>query len=722
MKTQPSALAGTIALAALLSTDTVFAQGPTWQPVRRQFMPNALQERVVWDPVRERAITFGGSVADCSPFGNPSIYIDETWEWDGKRFTERALLSPRPTGRRVHAITYDAGRNNMLMFGGTVSDNPYACNEVGDTWTFDGESWTNRSPANAPPARAGSAIAYDAARDRVVLFGGYDACLLVGYDDTWLWDGANWTQATPTTTPPPAPTGMAYDEARGVCVLLAGDQTWEWDGTDWTQRTTTQSPTLSTLERRSIFYDPISSKVVYVGFEVWEYDGADWTYVADAPEAFPQSGYAFFDTKRGAIVWLSRNTGAAHEWDGSQWHQFRAVSTGFRGSLAYDTNRDVIVGTTAFATWSYDGRSIEFLPATQYPPFSETQLAYDEARDRIVGVTLFGETWEYDGADWHRMTPANEPPARSYQAIVYDAARQRVVLFGGETPSPAFTQLDDTWEWDGNDWTERFPTTRPPARSRAKMAYDPVRQRVVMHGGFPGDGGQTWEWDGNDWQSTATAAAGSEDHALAFDEGLGEVVMVASGGTAPTETLRYDGSSWQLLTTDTLSAVFRTDDLVYDRARGELNLFGGEGPFGCLVEPGHWKYTSSPPADVMAAGTDCPIPGTSVPNLIAGPPVLGDLGYRIELLGDPGFPIGAIALAGTLQPISVGSCTWHLGAPLQFYPTGLDAEGFGHLALPLPDLAVLAGIEIHTQGLVAVPGGPAAGHALTRALTVTFGR
>ena len=70
-----------------------------------------------------------------------------------------------------------------------------------------------------------------------------------------------------------------------------------------------------------------------------------------------------------------------------------------------------------------------------------------------------------------------------------DAARQRVVLFGG-------VRLQDTWEWDGVSWTQATPAQSPSARWAHAMAYDAGRQRIVLFGGL-----------GSGWQSDAWACA-----------------------------------------------------------------------------------------------------------------------------------------------------------------------------------------------------------------------
>lgn len=105
---------------------------------------------------------------------------------------------------------------------------------------------------------------------------------------------------------------------------------------------------------------------------------------------------------------------------------------------------------------------------------------------------------------WHQLTPATNPPMRAHCGMTYDTGRDRVVMFGGATDG-GWTKLADTWEWDGSDWTRRFPATVPNGRNNMQIAYDAGRHRTVMFGGLayigpsPGAVGDTWEWDGDNW-------------------------------------------------------------------------------------------------------------------------------------------------------------------------------------------------------------------------------
>ncbi len=67
-------------------------------------------------------------------------------------------------------------------------------------------------------------------------------------------------------------------------------------------------------------------------------------------------------------------------------------------------------------------------------------------------------------------------------------------MFGGKPFSAGL--LNDTWEWDGKNWTKMNPKTSPPARYSHSMEYDAARNRTVLFGGASRGGflGDTWEY------------------------------------------------------------------------------------------------------------------------------------------------------------------------------------------------------------------------------------
>ena len=67
--------------------------------------------------------------------------------------------------------------------------------------------WVQLSPTASPPARSYLAMTYDPVNGKIIMFGGYDGNSYL--NDTWVFDGATWTQIT-TKTPRPhrGPNGL----------------------------------------------------------------------------------------------------------------------------------------------------------------------------------------------------------------------------------------------------------------------------------------------------------------------------------------------------------------------------------------------------------------------------------------------------------------------------------------------------------------------------------
>jgi hypothetical protein len=86
--------------------------------------------------------------------------------------------------------------------------------------------------------------------------------------------------------------------------------------------------------------------------------------------------------------------------------------------------------------------------------------------------------------------------------MAYDSIRQEVVMFGGKLASRAASS--QTWTWNGANWRLRTPAVVPPARDVPTAAFDPVRGVVVIFGGVnpvnpPQINAETWLWDGTNW-------------------------------------------------------------------------------------------------------------------------------------------------------------------------------------------------------------------------------
>jgi len=179
-------------------------------------------------------------------------------------------------------------------------------------------------------------------------------------------------------------------------------------------------------------------------------------------------------------------------------------------------------------------------------------MVYDATRDRVVlfgGDSLltdrFNDTWEWDGTDWTQVADIG-PSRRSNHAMAYDSVRQRVVLFGGQAGSAL---VGDTWEWDGTEWTQ-VAETGPGPRAGHAAVFDSQRKRTVLFGGELAGAvltNDTWEWDGEQWtQQEDTGPTPRSNHAMAFDDKRDRIVLFG-GQTALAglrDTWEWDGTVW----------------------------------------------------------------------------------------------------------------------------------------------------------------------------------
>lgn len=306
----------------IFSLSTIFSQEPNWTKKTPTKKPSSrVQLAMAFDESRSKLVLFGGT--------ENSIFLGDTWEWDGTDWTN-INPSSYPAARSEHAMAYDGVLNQVLLFGGTTgTTTTFNTTILNDTWEWDGTVWNLKSPVNSPSARRNSAMAYDAAHHQIVLFGGYnnDTGLL---NDTWVWDGTNWTQLFPSTVPPagipPArwTHKMAYDAARGRVVLFGGltganwtGDTWEWDGVNWSLVTPTISPQPQPMNNHAMAYDPTAKKVILFGGHVgglgevndtWLWNGSNW--IIQNPQTPPtaRQGHAMAaDTNRAEVVVFGGN-------------------------------------------------------------------------------------------------------------------------------------------------------------------------------------------------------------------------------------------------------------------------------------------------------------------------------------------------------------------------------------------------------------------------------
>jgi hypothetical protein len=275
-------------------------------------------------------------------------------------------------------------------------------------------------------------------------------------------------------------------------------------------------------------------------------------------------------------------------------------------TFTYDAfrNRTVLFGGFRFGlylddTWVLDGSTWTQLAIPGPSARREHAAAYDAVRHVVVlfggytGSAFRDDTWEFDGTTWLFRTPARQPPARDAHSMVWDSNRQRVVLFGGTGSTTGATAFDDVWEWDGTNWTPRPLPMLPPARYDFGMAYDSLRQRVIVTAGGRGYKDDVWEWNGAlGWtMAPILPGDGREGTALTYLPSrrrtvlFGGLTTTGPSTVALNDTWEWDGATWVLQSHAVRPPPVQNHAMTYDDARGRALLFGGSGSDG-----GVWEY------------------------------------------------------------------------------------------------------------------------------------
>jgi hypothetical protein len=615
--------------------------------------PSERYAAMVYDSARSRTVLFGG-------LSNSPEFLDDTWEWDGLGWTRRAPASS-PPGRFCHAMAYDSQRRRTVVFGGQIAGG----GALDDTWEWDGTDWHRMTCAVSPVARLDHAMAYDSARGRVVMFGGTSPVSHRIEGDTWEWDGTSWTEIHPATSPSARfEAAMAYDPVRGCIVMYGGGgsldfplaETWTFDGSNWTRLAPATSP--PGLMAHSMTTDPHRKLVRVFGgtssrvttSALWEWNGTNWNRPF-AGQATPYARYSpgwAYDSSRARTVMFGGYSGTkpglcrdTWEWDGVAWlprYPGSSVAPGdFPTAPAARANHAMAVDPTSQTpilfggagsngelgdTWQWQTSAWTRLSPPNSP--SARQWHAMAANPVSRGLVLFGgritdaagpngDTWEWSSGEWTERSAAVSPPARQWHAMASDTERGGVLLFGGWNGR----YLADTWLWDGAGWTPRTSELNPEPRRMHAMATDARRTRVVLFGGQDAQSralGDTWEWDGTQWSSKQVAVAPSAraSASMAYDSYSSRVLLHGgNGGSGPlSDVWAWDGTAWTQLVPGSAPQARSDSAMVLDSPSGRMLTFAGNGPNGLLGDTA--TLLDAPPGLRASYSPAAPVPGDLV--------------------------------------------------------------------------------------------------------------
>lgn len=445
----------------------------------------------IYDPLRHRMLVFGGHTASAIPRDLWELRLI------GPAWSELSPAGTPPYGRDGHSAIYDAPRDRMVVIGGLGSGMPYvdatALSLAGTpTWTLlfpDGTAPGARFYQSAiyDPVRD-RAVLFGGMTEA----GGARNDLW----ELALAEPPAWTELTPNGSPPIGRNFHCaiVDSLRARMIVYGGGTVQGLLPNDLWALSLSGTPVWSALANagtppsmrygHSAIYDPLRDRMIVFGGltpgvqylnDVWVLSLAGtptWTQLAPtgAPPIPRAYHTAIYDRGRDRMVVFA--------------------GTGFDG-VSYGTYNDVwvlsLAGTPAWTQLSPMGT----------PPWTRLQHSaiYDRPRDRMVvfGGDASGrlnDAWALSLAGataWTALSPAGtKPGARAGHTAVYDPAGDRMVVFGGIGGSAA---SPETWALalaGATAWSLLSPEGPPPdGRVAHSAVYDAARGRMVVFGGIP---------------------------------------------------------------------------------------------------------------------------------------------------------------------------------------------------------------------------------------------
>ena len=317
---------------------------------------------------------------------------------DGIWASRTPTTSPSP---RAGSQFAEEGNGRAVLFSGTSPIRDLDPDATWETWEWNGNTgtWRNVSPTVQPPFRWGGSMEFDPVHNRVLLFGG-----TVPF--------ANPNAGTILTDS----LGMGRRDGNLVRDRPSRSQARASFGLRDGLRPRSQS---SGRDRRRHQHGPYGHHLGVGRRDVDEHRPDQWPW----PPRLPFGG-------------VRRDTPAGHSL--RRQRRFPRLGVGWiswlrRGDgLSGPAQESAAMAPTARGTVLLFGGWVSMIPRN--------------------GAASQGDTWEWNGTTgtWRKLTFTVSPGPREIPALVFDSARGRNVLFGGEFAEMAGipgTFLGDTWEF-----------------------------------------------------------------------------------------------------------------------------------------------------------------------------------------------------------------------------------------------------------------------------------
>ena len=494
----------------------------------------------------------------------------------GQTWTPLSPGGPFPSARYATSAIYDPISKNLVIFGGyPLSADAWRlanANGVGQS------QWTNITPGGTgPAARRGHSAVYDSANDRMVVFGGFSDTGTQYFGDTWVLVHAAgkagdplWSQLNPANAPPSrAYHSAVYDATSNRMTVYGGfrpggglNEVWVLSNANgigspvWTQVSPTGTAPTALFDTQAV-YDPTTNKMIVFAGQIFG------------------SGGTLQDTNDCWILTSANGVGS------SQWIKLNPAGSRpvprFGHGAIYDpgTNRLTIAfgsnasGVHLLDTWILANANGVGTPNwTQLnlsgTGLSEPAAAYDAATNRMI---LFGgglpslvnsnDVYYFDNANG---TPNPSPAVTSLSpsSITFGSPAFTLTVSGNNFVAPSSVQ------WNGIPRTTTFvSSTQLTAAIPASDVAALGTANVSVSNPAPGGGASSQVFSVTGFTPTissispAVPTASSSDQTLSvsgtnFQSGLTVSVTFPSGGStvlSGSQILGVTSTSFQLLIT-----------------------------------------------------------------------------------------------------------------------------------------------------------------------------
>ncbi len=317
---------------------------------------------------------------------------------------------------------------------------------------------------------------------------------------------------------------MTYDVSRDMAILGTYNATtdtfyiYRWSGTAWVQETSQASLFSTRLMNFQLYYNTDFQKVYFT-----------------APVVGGSLAYRTWDYDSSGPTLTSRNSGGNATWDSATYNAFGGMAGVFSPLDHSFVSISPTNGASKLQRLYMDPSNVA--NTNSYESSAQTSLIKDVS-GALLGRAVYvsktgaekmiffggssgghGITYELPRAQflaasgsptdpsWTEKLTSHIPPVGCPE-LTYLAGLDKVIAFGGHnspatvsngnvTTSFPYSATDQTWSYDGSDWSLLSPTTSPSPRYCASSVYDPTNESILLFGGYDRYGNvltDTWKF------------------------------------------------------------------------------------------------------------------------------------------------------------------------------------------------------------------------------------